>query len=538
MNSLSPPATSQRPSAAPRPRFTGVRLLTDNDQAWQAKRHLISQARHTLDLSYFILEMDGSTSRLLLDLIEAAPRGVQVRLLVDYFLTFAQAPALRTLAAVPNFAVRRYGPPSAGWLAALDTAGIARDAFIKGLMSTNGAMMAMALKGNTIFPAQLADTLDGLHAEPGQSGAGFSMQVLAAVAPAAQDGLANSAKVPAAGAAPPDRTTTLRKVATVIEIVRGLKHFLHRSHHKLLLADGRRFIMGGRNLADAYQRTVLPPDIRAFQDTDILARDGLRGGSGHQQALEHLWTHPHTADITQSDPLDQRPALPLAELQRLALPAPDIKPGAPFRRGLKLPDMDGTLVDNLPAEKGDTAITLAYTQRIRQFAASGQPGAIDIVSAYVCLVDDERDSPALYALRNAFLEAAKAGITVNICTNSLDSTDLKPVNWAAYPKLIELIEAGVRIFELDEGQGSLHTKCAAIGNHCLFVGSYNMDPRSELYDTNNLLVLEAANSQATAVFRSARIAALKWTLLTTEKARRLADETNPSATARLTEGLL
>jgi phosphatidylserine/phosphatidylglycerophosphate/cardiolipin synthase-like enzyme len=83
----------------------------------------------------------------------------------------------------------------------------------------------------------------------------------------------------------------------------------------------------------------------------------------------------------------------------------------------------------------------------------------------------------------------RAGLTVNIYTKSIRSTDLRPVNQAAYPKLIELIEAGGGIYELDEGQASLHTKCAAIGDACLIVGSYNMDPRSELYDTNNLIVL-------------------------------------------------
>nr|AEQ20332.1 phosphatidylserine/phosphatidylglycerophosphate/cardiolipin synthase [uncultured bacterium EC5] len=544
MNSPLPAGTAQ-------PRFTGVRLLADNDEAWLAKRHLIGQAGRTLDLSYFILEVDGSTSRLLLDLIAAAGRGVRVRLLVDYFLTFAQAPVLRMLAAVPNIAVRRYGPPSPGWLAALDAAGIDRDGFIKGLMSTNGAMMAAALKGNTIFPARVADTLGALRAEPGQSGAGFSMQVLAAVAPAAEAGLAGAADGDAAsgsaalaalgqaaGIAVPDRTAALRQVATVIQIVRGLKQFLHRSHHKLLLADGRRFIMGGRNLADAYQCTVPPPNVRAFQDTDILAHDGSPGGSGHQQAFEHLWTHPHTADIAQADPLDERPAQPLAELQRVAVPAPDLERGASFRRGLELPDVDGTLVDNFPADKGDATITRAYTERIQQFVASGQPGAIDIVSAYVFLVDDDRDSPALLGMRNAFLAAAKAGIKVSIYTNSLDSTDLKPVNRAAYPKLIELIGAGVNVFELDKDQGSLHTKCAAIGDTCLIVGSYNMDPRSELYDTNNLLVLEDASGEATAAFRSARISALKWSRLTVDEAQRLAGESKPASTARLTSGLL
>ena len=537
---------------SPPPRFTGLRLLVDNDQAWQAKRHLIGSAQRTLDLAYFILEVDGSTTRLLLDLVAAAQRGVQVRLLVDYFLTFQQAPVLRCLAEQPNIQVRRYNPPSATWVAALQAGGIDSDGFIKGLMATDGARMARALKGNTLLPPAVAQALAALQAQPGQSVVGFAQQVLAVVSPgglgAAGDvGDADSAALPPAI---PDaaavRMAAVRQVATVITIVRGLKQFFHRCHHKLLLADGQRFIMGGRNLADAYHRTQPPPPIRAFQDTDILAHDGLPGGSGHCQTFEHLWTHPLTVDIQRADPLDSRPALPLADWQGLALPESANPPASQHVSqadslsgvGIPLPDMDGTLVDNLPSDKGDPTITRAYTQRIRQFTASGQPGSIDIVNAYVLLLDDDRDSADLLALRNALLDAARAGITVNLHTNSLASTDLKPVNLAAYPKLVALIEGGVNVLELAADDASLHTKCAAIGDHCLVIGSYNFDPRSELYDTNNLLVLEDGHAAATRLLRASRVNGLPWAPLSPERALQLAALVRPGLSARLTEGLL
>ena len=245
---------------SPPPRFTGLRLLVDNDQAWHAKRHLIGTARHTLDLAYFILEVDGSTTRLLLDLVAAAQRGVQVRLLVDYFLTFQQAPVLVCLAALPNIQVRRYNPPSVTWVAALQAGGIDSDGFIKGLMATDGARMARALKGNTLLPPAVAQALAALQAQPGQSVVGFAQQVLAVVSPG---GLGDSGVASGAdSAALPQpiqnaaavRMAAVRQVATVISIVRGLKQFFHRCHHKLLLADGQRFIMGG-----AQSRRCLPP---------------------------------------------------------------------------------------------------------------------------------------------------------------------------------------------------------------------------------------------------------------------------------------
>ncbi len=522
---------------ARRPRFTAIRLLPDNDTAWKAKRHLIASARHTLNLSYFILEVDGSTSHLLLDLIAAAERGVHVRLMVDYFTTFEQAPALRALPQLPTLQVRRYGLPTAVWLAALQAAGIDRIGFVKALMAANGPQLAQTLKGNTIFGPGVEADACALRAESGDSPISFPLQVLAALQ-ATPKGAQDAAAPPAPPLADDaERDAALRKVALTIQIIRGLKQFLHRNHHKLLLADGRRFIMGGRNLADAYQRAH-PAKGHVFEDTDLLARDGRRGGSTHASAFQALWDSAGAADIQLADPLDNRPPLPLEALRQTAATLPARRPVASFRLGIKLPDMDGTLVDNLPSDKGDPSITQAYAEQIGRVVASTPGATVDIVSAYLFLVDDAADSAALFALRNAIVAAVAAGATVNIYTNSLASTDLKPVNRAAYPKLQALIAAGVRIFELDADQGSLHTKAAAIGDACLIVGSYNFDPRSELYDTNNLIVLQDSSGAATAAFRRTRIHSLRWILLTPDLVRQFAAETSKSPAARLADSLL
>ncbi len=531
-------------AATPWRRFTGVRLLTDNDEAWQAKRHLIATARRTLDLCYFIVELDGSTARLLLDLVAAAQRGVKVRLLVDYFLTFEQAPALRALAAVPNIEVRRFAPPTPAWLVALQAAGIDGDGFVKALMAADARKMTAALKGNTIFPSAVTDAVDVMKPEPDESAVGFPIQMLAALGLGSAGSAADPLQALAAAGAASDRAAALRQVALVIEILRGMKQYMHRTHHKLLLADGDRFIMGGRNLADAYQCTV-PLKGRAFRDADIMACEqqasgnGGNDGSGHGNSFQALWDSAQAADVTAPDPLDNRPPVALAGLQAKAFDAP---PAASrdglFDRGVMLPDMDGQLFDNMPSDKGDATITWAYVRQLEQLIARGQPAVVDIVTAYLFLLDDATDSAALWALRQGFESAVQAGITVNIYTNSLASTDLRPVNQAAYPKLVALLDRGVRVFELDGGQGSLHAKCAAIGNDVLVIGSYNMDPRSELYDTNNLIVLREPSGSATATLRALCIEAYRWTRLTAASARERAARTTPAPGARLVQGLL
>jgi phosphatidylserine/phosphatidylglycerophosphate/cardiolipin synthase-like enzyme len=544
MNTFSQPVADM-PAPATRfdgdgqqPRFTGIRLFTDNIEAWQAKRDLIARAQHNLDLAYFIVEVDGTTSRLMLDLIAAAARGVKIRLLADYFMTFGQAPALRTLAAVSNIEVRRYRPPTAEWLGALQAAGVDSALFARGLMTMNGALLAAAIKDNTLFPVPLVAAISALRPEPGGSRVGFALLVLATL----RDHIGIDSGEPGLVKRAEQVLSTIRLVgakgALALKVVGGLKDFLRRTHHKLLLADHREFIMGGRNLADAYQRSSLPEGC-AFQDTDILAHDGRAGGCEHVVAFQALWDGATSVDITQPDPLDATPALALELLLEKAGEVESLKPAADGVGVRDLPDMAGYIVNNLPNDAGDASITKTYVSLIQEVTARGGPAVIDIVSAYVFFVDDGRDGPSLLELRESLLAAVRAGVTVNIRTNSISTTDLKPINRSAYPRLVELIDSGVNVFELNEGQGSLHTKAAAFADDWLVVGSYNMDPRSEMFDTNNLIVLRDKDGLATAAFRDTRVNGLAWTRLTPESVRQLAaDAIQKSARFRMVRQLL
>ena len=64
--------------------LTGARLITGNDAAFRSKLALVEQAQESIDAAYYIFADDYSSSVLAKALIDAARRGVQVRLLVDY----------------------------------------------------------------------------------------------------------------------------------------------------------------------------------------------------------------------------------------------------------------------------------------------------------------------------------------------------------------------------------------------------------------------------------------------------------------------
>src|SRR5262245_15511850 len=78
----------RRNSSAPRLTIARGRVITDNDSAFEAKLAAVRDARRSIDLAYYIYADDHSSAVLTEALIEAARRGVQVRLLVDYFTNY------------------------------------------------------------------------------------------------------------------------------------------------------------------------------------------------------------------------------------------------------------------------------------------------------------------------------------------------------------------------------------------------------------------------------------------------------------------
>ncbi|MHB2267441.1 phospholipase D-like domain-containing protein [Aliihoeflea sp. PC F10.4] len=71
------------PYAARHPGLSGVYLLSDGTEAFATRMALIRQAEKTLDLQYYIWRGDRTGTLLLEAALEAAERGVRVRLLLD-----------------------------------------------------------------------------------------------------------------------------------------------------------------------------------------------------------------------------------------------------------------------------------------------------------------------------------------------------------------------------------------------------------------------------------------------------------------------
>lgn len=89
---------------------SAFRLIDSGQAALAARMALIEQARHSLDIQYYIFRADTSGKLMMDALIRAAERGVRVRLLLDDMYSPDNEPTLIGLDAQPHIQVRLYNP--------------------------------------------------------------------------------------------------------------------------------------------------------------------------------------------------------------------------------------------------------------------------------------------------------------------------------------------------------------------------------------------------------------------------------------------
>ena len=106
----------------------------------------------------------------------------------------------------------------------------------------------------------------------------------------------------------------------------------------------------------------------------------------------------------------------------------------------------------------------------------------------------------------------KAGVHVTLVTNSLSSTNAPTVysKWEKYRK--QLIDGGIDVYEFMRGEENnrrkkdkhafrqhffsvMHSKTIVFDENISWIGSFNLDPRSAYYNTENVAIFESKHLQ-------------------------------------------
>lgn len=98
------------PMLAPHPGLSGFHPLTEGPDAFAARIALVKVAQRSIDLQYFIWHSDTTGLMLWEALWQAAERGVRVRVLLDDHHTTGQDALLAALDAHPNIELRLFNP--------------------------------------------------------------------------------------------------------------------------------------------------------------------------------------------------------------------------------------------------------------------------------------------------------------------------------------------------------------------------------------------------------------------------------------------
>lgn len=253
-----------------------------------------------------------------------------------------------------------------------------------------------------------------------------------------------------------------------------LNRLLRRMHDKVIVADGDRYVMGGRNLSETY--FGLSKNKKNYVDRDVYVE-----GESAQDVVRYfdvLWNSEHVGKLhSHASPRRKgmaadKMAAALASLQRDG--AIHLATGTQWAAGQ--PDMHGVAFIHDPIARNDGPRVYQQIEPIFQ----GAKKSIVIESEYFV--------PSRRFL--ALLEQKRAeGVSIKVLTNSMRSTD------GVFPEVAYLIyrgallDDGIDVHEY-KGPSPLHTKSIVIDDHIAMVGSYNIDPRSENLNTEVMCVAD------------------------------------------------
>ncbi|GFE59169.1 hypothetical protein [Geobacter sp. AOG1] len=337
---------TQKASAGPLS-ASEARIITDNDAAFLSKLRMIEGARTSIDLMYYIYADDQSSSVLTKALIDAARRGVTVRLLVDYHTNYRHLDlfSLVEKESNGNLRVRFYNRPtrniikdavyltmgcsretaaakpeacSAEKFAAIDR--LFADETIDGRPATDRNISNLNIGNSGLFLSGLYSKRGDVMALASQSGQQIDVQSMQGGAPPTADQKEQMKKFSkvyweSRTGAPFQRLTANAElffaftmyggqlnpiketVSSLLPIdrkfsddeVRDWDHLTDYLHHKLLLVDGMTAQMGGRNVENSYHMRPNPLTSKyVFMDTDIHVVLAT-GSDAIRQAFDSLW---------------------------------------------------------------------------------------------------------------------------------------------------------------------------------------------------------------------------------------------------------
>lgn len=298
------------------------------------------------------------------------------------------------------------------------------------------------------------------------------------------------------------------KVLKYPQFLFNISRLNYRMHNKLFIVDGSAVIIGGRNVASNYFDDSAEMN---FSDTDVLfigklAQDAL--GS-----FDEYWSY-HKSIPVDVFPNHNNPK----ELDDLVK---DIVSKSVYYQQEKgiFNEAVNLFIESYNAKKFPIYWGNSRLIADSPVKAEGGEHISPIIDALDGLWKETKKSIYISAAyfvpgksgTHDLIMGAKNGIDINILTNSLSSTDASVVysGWDRYRD--DLIKNGIKVYEFrNEGYkvynrhnsgASLHSKTIVVDDKISWIGSFNLDGRSAIYNTE--VIAAFFNEEFAKILRSA-----------------------------------
>jgi len=303
----------------------------------------------------------------------------------------------------------------------------------------------------------------------------------------------------------PFRTNEPSLAWKLVQFALEARRLNRRMHNKSMVVDGFVAVLGGRNIGDRYFDA---DDHRNVRDLDIITIGPVVAQAA--QVFDAYWNsraaYPVRAYRTrrsrEADLAALRPELSgavraFAQSDYAQAVLEELPNGATGDRPGRWLWGEGTLLADQPQkiEASHDEPALRIGPKLQQ-AMDGAESELLLISPY--LVPTSRGVRYFSAL-------TRRGVAVRALTNSLASTD-QPLAEAGYARQRRaLLAGGVQLYELQPSRGtgeppaaagrssgiSLHAKAIVIDRRFVFIGSMNLDPRSQLLNTEMGVLVES-----------------------------------------------
>jgi cardiolipin synthase C len=329
-----------------------------------------------------------------------------------------------------------------------------------------------------------------------------------------------------------------------ISLISNFNILNRRMHNKSFTVDNQVSIVGGRNLADEYFQTSGKSE---FIDEDVLAIGSVVDTVS--DGFDEYWNMLEAIPIDSFESRSEHPTI--SDAIDGGMTYLEENQGSPFF--LNIHDRLITLLKSqeLPFIEAEAHLVLDHPDKVRGLTRNQVGETTNYLRQMVSSAAREVIivSPYFVPQRQGveFLAAlVKKGVRVVVITNSLASTNHSSVHavYARYRK--PLLRQGVELYELrprlsatrasDEEPRkpkiTLHSKVAVVDREKVFVGSFNLDPRSLYINTEmgmELVSDEYAESVAVSIgdslqrqaysLRLGRTGGIRWKYVTRDGER-------------------